>query len=557
MTRPPLPLRPPLPPRVPFPAADPKETSRDRWFPASGFEEIKGPDPDRLPPAERDALLSRAVTVTNEAVAARKKGRRAEAAGLHVLAAELRREAGAWAACIENYAPLCRHHLDEGDRATADAYVQKLVFVSNFLGDEAPDGKHIAGAMSVLVALGKLWAAAAIAPLAGEHAKRHEDPCVCGIAGDPAAYAGDGRPKRGKGNPRRDDRALAGRPDSPALNEFRFRAVPVETSAARPAGSPWWSEARPGVEMLVEPPGAGGEGRYWVAHRVSNGIHQAVALPNWSCRAMQAARTMVAVSKADPQGTDGPSAAVLQVCCALEAFINAAIHSIFNSEREKWRLVKLPDYCTDPGVHQGELKPPLEKWGQLPNAIFGAGWIEQQTWFQLTLLFDLRNHLVHFRGDKEEDIFGSGAKLRLVGHLGNHAKMRPAPGHWVDRVLTPELARWAVDLGDKVILAFRTAWAAEGFKFEVIQRGQNDRSDIAAAAEADRLQEMEGRKAASQEYDASQGRPRPRHGLPVTAPSGLRRIAAKSPHAEDGDFIDDGLGNPAMSGHDTGSVPAD
>ena len=230
---------------------------------------------------------------------------------------------------------------------------------------------------------------------------------------------------------------------------------------------PWWSKAHQGLEMLMAAPGPEGECRYWVSHRVTNGIHDIVTLPNWSGRAMRAAKAMLEVSKPGDDGADLPSSIVLQVSCALEAFINAVIHFIRESEQD-WKDIHLPLYCLS-GEDIDKFKvSTYDQWTQVGEALFGLGWAHGNAIYDFNLLMKLRSYLMHYKGEHEEHIFAAGETHEMVGQFGNRIKMRPGPSPWIDRVLTHGLAEWAVRVGETMIALFRTAWVKQRLEYLVI-----------------------------------------------------------------------------------------
>ena len=78
---------------------------------------------------------------------------------------------GAWPACIENFDALVRYYVDEDDTETAEAYLRKLLFVSDYAHDRPTQATVQVTALSTYLKLERVDAAAAIVRKAGDIAK--------------------------------------------------------------------------------------------------------------------------------------------------------------------------------------------------------------------------------------------------------------------------------------------------------------------------------------------------------------------------------------------------
>ncbi|CAA2136901.1 hypothetical protein [Methylobacterium bullatum] len=207
----------------------------------------------------------------------------------------------------------------------------------------------------------------------------------------------------------------------------------------------------------MERPGPAGECPNWVGVRIEDGRQSLVTLPNWSGRAMRAARVTSRLSLSDPDATEHPWSTVLQVACGVEAFINAVEHFIARSGLERWGHIEFPARTADADPeHQGST---VKRWAGIAAALFGPEWPKSMRLEDLDSLMALRNTLVHFKGDHEERIAPVALKEpAMLRRFKGCFEMRDPPRPWIDRVLTPGLATWAVDLGDGLIAAFRNSW---------------------------------------------------------------------------------------------------
>jgi hypothetical protein len=480
------------------PTTDPASVPADRWLAATGFELLAGPIAPTGPASATEAALHRAASLTTEALQVAELDNaeaKARAANLHILAAELRRESGEWSLCVGNFDALTRHFLKIRNYPLALAYMRRLLVVADHaeravridasmlsakvyreVRDYASATAMATRAAGLAVAasdaerltrvgacLGDIHHATEMAPAADAEGST----CVCGSN---LSYA-----------------SCCKRADVAPV-EFSVRAVGFTSSAARPVRSPWWSNAHEGIDVFLRRPGDGGETPYWVSHGVDDGRHVLVTLPNWVARAMQSARAMQAYSGDHPEGYEGPTSVVLNVSCALEAFMNAVIHFIGHDDGARFLKTKV----SRERFNQGKSKNDgglADRWVDVAGGLFGQEWIEENRIADLRLFMRLRSSLAHYRDNNIEQIAPSPAKPhRLISDFLSHddfqfeGAIRPGPAPWVDRLLTEHIGAWSITLADELIAAFRDAWSAEVERSEVDERlgGHEDHEQFAA-----------------------------------------------------------------------------
>ncbi|MEE7494729.1 hypothetical protein MOTC310_31695 [Methylobacterium oryzae] len=464
---------------------DPREPVTGEWFPASGFERIEKPRGRYRPTAEQAAMLRRAVALTVEA---RKTARvdddesRARGAGLHSLAADLRREAGDWGSCAENFVALARYHVRIGRTAAVEEYVRKALFVSEFLPRDKDRAKvHLSAALATR-RIGKLAEARIIASraktvvglccdryLAARIGRAHKSvKAALRAREDAEREARKAAPISMMAGTSLDASPLPASPDvgvkksfawEPVRTPVEFRIRPIVTGRRVRAGSLGYAGLQhdTGIDLLMQRPGPSGECRCWVSHRVVDGVHEFAALPNWSGRAMQAAKAMHELTK-DIAGTDGPSTVVMQACSALEAFMNTVIHFIMQGDEERWKKSPVRRLISKEYKDKARV-PTLKAWGIIPVALFGAEWEPDVPPQEFKMLFDLRDQLLHFKGDNEEVVGADGYASHPMAGLFDVDRL--APGPWVDKVLTRDRAGWAISVAERMIWSFRKAWIME------------------------------------------------------------------------------------------------
>lgn len=435
---------------------DPMESVPDAWFVATDFTEVKEPKSVEMS-HEREASLSRAKLITRDALSTSAAGNDyclARGAGMHLHAAELRRQAGAWAECSENYEALALYHQRIGNSTAVEAYVRRVIFVSNYNDCNINRAKAFIFALKMYCEVGNFKKAWSIVGRAFELVKECGDSELSGRVADLAAHVSAAR--RGGGSKRQ---SKVGWSSAPKPSEFDLQAVPADPGTLPELGSPGPFATRSGFDLLMQKPGAGGECRYWVTHRVSDGSHDIITLPNWYGRAMGAASAMLKFSDNDRSSTEFPSSVILQVSCALEAFMNSVVHFIRSSRHSRFYYEKLPDYCFPDFDLNKDRSSTIEKFRDISEALFSEDILLKEQIVEVVLLFVIRNQLVHYKGDNEERIvFDDAVTHPMTKRIGERAKRRKKPGPWVDKVLTFELAEWAFQLGETSIEAFRTAW---------------------------------------------------------------------------------------------------
>jgi hypothetical protein len=471
----------PRPLHVPW-YLDPSNTRSERWFAAADLIDIAAPAGRDTSSAEARERLERAATLSADAKTLADGGTEASASRattFHLLAAELRREAGAWSLCAENYGALTRHYLSRGKLRPAVAYMRKMLFVTEGASASPDRLEACILAASVYVAVRQVAPARNAASEAAAIAVRLSDAdglaavdrllpriselanaCPTGKKPEPCACGSN-----------EGYRACCGVADEvPA--EFRVRPAAHGRRSAKIGPRAVTGQA--GIDLLMELPGPEGECLNWVGVMVEDGRHSLITLPNWSGRAMRSARIMSKRALLDPDGTDYPSAAVLQVACGIEAFINTVEHFIGRSGPERFGHVRFPDFKAEGEDDSGEAGSTRRRWAGIGIALFGPDWAKEVRLHDLAKLMALRNALLHFKGAHEEWIIPAPAKEQaLLNRFKDCFAMREPPRPWIDRVLTPGLATWAVDLGDGLIAAFRHAWHREEVRFEVESRDQD------------------------------------------------------------------------------------
>ncbi|WP_162559843.1 hypothetical protein [Methylobacterium radiodurans] len=457
------------PRRVPQPVRpsgtrNPRDTTAERWYVVSDLD-VAWPTVDPGSPTARECL-ARAAALSVEARALSKRRDMEAAASLHLLAAELRREAGAWASCAENYRALVHHHLRCQDLTRAATYARKLLFVTERSSDQKERLEACLLAAAVFVEARLVASAAGAAAKAAKVVASFPDPKsrarlaalferIGQLAVVPPA------PVTGPGCDCGEARGciVCHEGDDGIPDEFQVQIPRMPLDRHGSPRNSWGSAELSGIEAMMELPGPAGECRNWVGVSVEGGRYRIVMVPNRSARAMRAAREILEAARAAPKGTGFPPATVIQVVCALDAFINAVGFFLARSGGESWGSA-IPPYVRKPDRSRFEHKPLQTRWSVVGQGMFGPQW-EAERLESLGKLTELRNSLVHSRGEAERIALPLEPPIGMLVGLDAVAKPWAAPQPWADRIVTPALAEWSIGLGEGLIAAFRNSWHAE------------------------------------------------------------------------------------------------
>jgi hypothetical protein len=181
---------------------------------------------------------------------------------------------------------------------------------------------------------------------------------------------------------------------------------------------------------------------------------------------MAAARKMADLARLDRNGTEAPASAVLQVVCAIEAFETS--WKLFRSQEAaslSWRQDKKAAAATPGKAKEGKAAfgkaRVTHSWHEMVMWTFGEGWEpSEQGRKDIDALFLLRNDLIHSNGGPEQVVPEPDATNRHVTYFRERGlPIRPMPACWADRVLTPELAEWAIQVAASQMAEVRKAYA--------------------------------------------------------------------------------------------------
>lgn len=437
-----------------WPAVDPANGPVDAWFGAGRLVRpgdavtagVHAAD-DVLEPARRMSARARELYAQDgEDVD--------EAMSLRTHAAELKRGAGKPAEAFEDYEALARHYLAAMAPKPAIAYMRKALHVSSLDADALVRVSGRLLAAEIYVGVRRPGQATHMARKAEEFALGAglADLALRADAISAAAAATEPLPRgRCACEAETDFSDCCGIADVPPV-EFSDEALAV---VDRRTPGPFRRGGWTALETLMRP-AVGTERLTWYAWRVKDGCHSLVAYPNWSGRALRAATEMAEVARSR-NSAEAASSAVLQAYVALESFLTA------------WKsLSRLGGGFPSPMVEKTALDTTGAKeksrlpghWRQFAKANFGDAWQppDRKAFDELAAI---RHHICHGAATAETVVPVTTRHATSVAYfesLGHEVGKAPAP--WIDRIMTPALATWAVDVAKSQIAAVRQAWDA-------------------------------------------------------------------------------------------------
>jgi hypothetical protein len=198
--------------------------------------------------------------------------------------------------------------------------------------------------------------------------------------------------------------------------------------------------------------------RLWARVVVRDGWLELNAFADAANLHLAASRELITSSFQAPERTEGPLAALILSASALEAFANQVaffLKEVQDSPAAEFH--PLPSELSGDVLEFQRRTGLLEKWEILGRALCDDGWPPpKQLWEDFCRLLDIRNELVHFKSAEYEQLIPASKKPhRVIRRLPAGVTPRAIQEPWPMRILTPDLAKWAVDTAQGMIDYFR------------------------------------------------------------------------------------------------------
>jgi len=494
---------------------DPLATNGDVWFCAGRLVEGRGAASHPRIRDEKALGAARSLSGRAAELSRGEPRNEVEIASLRVLAAEWKRSAGAPEEAFADYEALARHYRSVGNLRAAMAYMRKAHHVSRTAADPRIQIQGRMIAIDVYRDVGRLGSmvrhAREVARIAGKAGLEREKSLADGLLRDLPATDREESDLCGCRTGKRYRRCCGAADVEPVEFGAKARRFPANITAG-----PFRNGGLSGLESLMRPPD-GGEALTWYAWQVKDGCHRLMANPNWSGRALATAKRMARLARAE----DCPysaSSAVLQAFVAVEAFLTswrslsdfegslAPVVQDDVSDEDVGPQVPIEtgaDARTDDGedadkrvrietgadarAGSGKVgKAFFQSWSAFASERLGSAWRPADE-EGARRLASLRNALCHHASHVQEVIPRGRDKDGLIAYFrGLGLETRAAPSPWIDRIMTPDVADWAVRIASGEIEAVRKAWKADERSAEWLERWEDQDEDEAHAEAAER-----------------------------------------------------------------------
>ena len=200
----------------------------------------------------------------------------------------------------------------------------------------------------------------------------------------------------------------------------------------------------------------------WFKVMPRDGWHEVYELPDLANIHLRAAKEAAEKSKHFPNTYESPLASLILSACVLEAFINQVIFFIVEVHRTDGIDVSaLPrELMSDCHLYQrtNEL---TEKWDVMGRALCHAKWPPSpELWADFKRLVAMRNEFVHFKLAEYEQIIPPPKRPSKASKL-LPPSVQPRLVHqsWAFKVLSSEMAEWAVKVTETMLCEFRSAYS--------------------------------------------------------------------------------------------------
>jgi uncharacterized protein YchJ len=200
----------------------------------------------------------------------------------------------------------------------------------------------------------------------------------------------------------------------------------------------------------------------WFKVMPQDGWHEVHELPDLASIHLRAAKEAADKAKHFPNTYESPLASLILSACVLEAFINQVIFFVVEVHRtDGIDVSKLPkELFSDCHLYQraNEL---TQKWDVMGKALCYAKWPPNpDLWADFKRLVAMRNEFVHFKLAEYEQIIPPPKRAsKATGLLPPSVQPRQVHQSWAFKVLSSEMAEWAVKVTEQMLYEFRSAYA--------------------------------------------------------------------------------------------------
>lgn len=199
----------------------------------------------------------------------------------------------------------------------------------------------------------------------------------------------------------------------------------------------------------------------WTRTKVDDGWLELRAFPDMANYHLFSAKALCEESKDDPNSVTKPLSCLILSVCALEAFINQVAFFLHDVQQfHEVKLYSIPDELKGDAFEFQRNNELSMKWDILGKSLCGKFWPPSgNLWSDFVNLIYIRNELIHFKIDDFEQIIPPPKKKsEIYKRVPKSANIRDVPQTWPERILTPEYAKWCVNVAEIMIQNFKNGY---------------------------------------------------------------------------------------------------
>jgi tetratricopeptide (TPR) repeat protein len=190
------------------------------------------------------------------------------------------------------------------------------------------------------------------------------------------------------------------------------------------------------------------------------GWDEVYELPDMASIQLSAARNAANTAKKHAGSFEWPLSALILSACALESFINQVAFFITEvAKGQELGLGPLPRELMGDVFTFQRTTELTQKWAIIGKFLCGSFW-PPVYWDEFVNLVFVRNEFVHFKvPDYEQVIPPPRDPPKILRRLPADFKLADMPHSWVFRILTPQLAEWAVTVASEMCRGLREGYS--------------------------------------------------------------------------------------------------
>ncbi|MGE5410028.1 MAG: tetratricopeptide repeat protein [Clostridiales bacterium] len=201
----------------------------------------------------------------------------------------------------------------------------------------------------------------------------------------------------------------------------------------------------------------------WCEYELHDGWVSLKELPDMANLHLISAKKMAEASQTETEEISYPLSTIILSVCHLEAFINQLSFFLYeNQNHPEIKKMVMPQEFKDKSIILFQKTTQLEnKWIIISDCLLGKGWLDTQSvWREIKDLIFIRNELVHFKSDGYEQVVPpSTLQHSIYKKIPQNVEIRNVPHSWPMKLLSPSLAKWAVEISEYITDKFKDTYS--------------------------------------------------------------------------------------------------